>query len=312
MNKKTIFLILVVFLSIACNIGVPSPTQVAVPEPSTQTIVSAPLEIATSTRVIPASTSTPEPLGVFTLAVLVDTTSEPVTREQAQTLVNESSQILHGLTGFVFKMVDFQEIDTGGASRDMVQSYLSVPPAIIPNGIILFSFGDNGDAKRYGGYAYTYIGPEGFRNQFVAPGAIERDLYVGVIHFGHRYAQCGYGDSETPISDVSIGGECRGQTDIACAQKYDYQICSDTVEHLYSSTPTYFSSSTFVHEIMHPFGKLLNKDHYGTAECADVMQSGISNRPYHDDPFDRTLGEFQSYAGICPYVFDSFVNSHTP
>jgi len=312
MNKKTLLLISTLFLTLACNAGASPQTET--PPPASPTIATASIKISTPTETIPSQTptSTPKPLGVFTLSVLVDTTSEPVTREQAQTLVNESSRILYGLTGFVFEMVDFQEINTGASTKDMVQSYLNTSPAIIPNGIILFSFGDNGDAKRYGGYAYTYLGPDGFRNPFIAPGAIQRDLYVGVIHFRHRYAQCGYGDSNTPISDVSIGGECRGQAQVACVGKYDYTICSDTVNHLYASTPTYFSSSTFVHEIMHPFGELLNKDHYGTAECTDMMQSGRSARRYKRDIFDRSLAEFQYYTGMCPYVFDNFVNSYKP
>jgi hypothetical protein len=311
MHRKNLVLSFILLLSAACNIGVPSPTQ----SPAVESLLIAsvtPTEIPTSTKIPPSPVPTPTPLGVFTLSVLVDATSELVTQEQAQTLVDESSQILYQLTGFIFEMIDFQEINITGSTKNMVQSYLDTSPATIPNGIILFSFGDNGDAKRYGGYAYTYPGPEGFRNQFVAPGAIERDLYVGVVHFGHHYAQCGYGASSTPISDVSIGGECRGQAEIACVEKYEYQICSDTVDHLYASTPTYFSSSTFVHEIMHPFGKLLNKDHYGTAECTAVMESGASSRRYKNDIFDRSLREFQYYAGMCPYVFDNFVNSHTP
>jgi hypothetical protein len=312
MNKKTILLSLILSLGLACNIGIPSPTQLpVVAEPSLAVSVP-PTEIVTSTKAAPSQTSTPQPLGVFTLSVLVDTTSESVTREQAGILVNESSQILHELTGFVFEMIDFQEINTGGSTRDMVQSYLDASPAVIPNGIILFSFGDNGDAKRYGGYAYTHPGPDEFRNQFVAPGAIARDLYVGVVHFGHRYAQCGYGDSSTPIGSVSVNGECRGQAEIACVEKYEYQICSDTVDHLYASTPTYFSSSVFVHEIMHSFGTLLDRDHYGTAECTEVMKSGVSDRSYKNDIFDRSLKEFQYYTGMCPYVFDNFIKSHVP
>lgn len=312
MNKKLFPLFSILLLTLACNIGVPSPTEI--PLLSSATIVPAPIETLPPTKIIPSPTSTPAPLGVFTLAVLVDTTSEPVTREQAQILVDESAQILYRLTGFVFEMVDFQEINVGGPTKGMVQSYLDTSPAMIPNGIILFSFGDNGDAKRYGGYAYTYLGPETFHNSFVAPDDIARDIYIGVVHFGHGYAKCGYGDSDTPISDVSIGGECRGQIEIACVEKYDYQMCTDTVDHLYASTPTYFSSSVFVHEIMHPFGDLLNKDHYGTAECTAMMEKLKSKRPYKNEIFDRELKlkESQSYTGMCPYVFDNFINSYKP
>lgn len=310
MNKNTVLLISFLFLTLACNISAPAPTKT--PPPASPTIVPAPIDTIAPTNIVPSPTSPPEPLGVFTLAVLVDTVAEPVTREQAQTLIDESSQILYGLTGFVYEMVDFQELNTGGSIKDMVKSYLSTSPAIIPNGIILFSYGDDNIAKLYGGYAIVYIGPEGFQNSFVAPGGIERDIYVGVIHFGHHYSQCGYGDSTIPISAVSIGGECRGQVEIACTEKFGYQMCSDTVNNLYASTPTYYSSSVFVHEIMHPFGQLLNKDHYGTQECTAMMKSGISQRHYKDEVISLDLTEFQQYTGMCPYVFDNFVNSYKP
>lgn len=121
-------------MTLACNLGVPVPTEIL--SPASPTIVPAPIDIITPTNIIPAPTS--NPLGVFTLSILVDVSSEPVTREQAETIVDESSQILYDLTGFVFDMVDFQEVIGGGSVESMIQNYLNSPPAVIPNGIIIF------------------------------------------------------------------------------------------------------------------------------------------------------------------------------
>jgi hypothetical protein len=233
-----------------------------------------------------------------------------VTREQAQTIVEEASGILFRLTGFKPEMIDFQEVSNGGTTHAIVQEYLESALTAIPDGVILFSFGDDGMAKMYGGYSFTSPGPAGYVSHFVSPYADENVIYVGVIHFGHRYARCGYGDSETPISNVSVDGECRNQPGTACVEKFGYSMCSDAVDDLYASTPTYFASDSFVHEIMHPFGPNGNQDHYGTLECTAAMQSGISTRPYQADPFNAEEADF--YTNMCPFVFDNFVNSYRP
>ncbi len=257
---------------------------------------------------VPTPTPAPEAPNTFSLSVLVDLNSEPVTREQAQMIVDEASGILSGLTGFKMKMIDFQEISSGGTTHAMVQEYVKSTSAVLPNGVILFSFGDDGMAKMYGGYSFTVPGPTGYVNRFISPYGQESDLYVGVIHFGHRFARCGYDDSETKVSDVSIDGECRNQPGTTCVEKFGYSMCSNAVDDLYASTPTYMASSSFVHEIMHPFGPHGNEDHYFTPECTAAMRSGISTRPYHADTFD--LDESSFYVSMCPFVFDNFVKSY--
>ncbi len=302
MKTKVLLFGLLLALTLACNFGSVAPTQVP-PQPLT-TSDAAPTAIA-----IPA-TSTPEAVGVFTLSILVDQTSELVRREQAQTIVDEASDILFGLTSFQLEMIDFQEFSGGGATRSIIQKYLESTPAVQPNGIILFSFGDDGMAKTYGGYAYTLPGPAGYVNPFISPYVHENDLYIGVIHFGHRFARCGYGDSETKISDVSIDGECRNQPGTACVEKFGYSMCSNAVNDLYASTPTYMAASSFVHEIMHSFGPSGNQDHYWTPECTARMKTGISARPYQVDTFNSD--EADHYVNMCPFIFDKFVNSYKP
>lgn len=301
MKSKLSILILALAGTLACIAGSAAPTPAPLPSP--------PVTDPAPTQSLSPATA-PEAEDIFTLAVLVDLTSEPVTREQAHTLVDEASRILFGLTGFKLEMIDFQEFSSGEATAGIVREYLKSVPAVIPNGIVLFSFGDDGRAKLYGGYAYTLPGPTGYVNQFVSPYAHENDMYVGVIHFSHRFARCGYGDSETPVSDVSIDGECRNQPGTACVEKFGYSMCSNLVDDLYASTPTYMASSSFVHEIMHPFGPSGNQDHYWTPECTAAMRSGISLRPYQADSFN--LEESAFYTNMCPFVFDNFVNSYGP
>ena len=96
-------------------------------------------------------------------------------------------------------------------------------------------------------------------------------MYVAVVHFGHKYAACGYGSSETVQSGTALDGECRNQPGMACAQHNGYSMCSDSVPHLYASTPTYFVSSTIVHELLHPFSPGGDLDHYNTPECNTRM-----------------------------------------
>jgi hypothetical protein len=303
---KLIFSLKIIFLISACNVPV-SESVTTVPQ-SIPTLQTVPQPTNTFTP-SPEPTATNAPAGIFKLVVLVDTSAEPVTREQAQIIIDESSQILYRLTNFVFEMVDFREVQ-GGDMRAIADAYLSDPMHVASNGIIIFSYGDDDTAKLYGGYAFTRPGPTGFINQFVAPNSLPNVMYVGVSHFGHRYSQCGYGDSETPISNVSIGGECRGVEGVACVEKFGYQMCSTAVDNLTASTPTYFTSQVFVHEIMHPFGKSTVKDHYFTAECTEIMASGISTRKYTSSEF--ISAESQFYTNMCPYVFDNFINSYNP
>jgi hypothetical protein len=264
---------------------------------------------ATQPPVIPSTEAPPPVRGVFTVAVLVDLNSEPVTQADAQIVIDEASSILYGLTGFTLEMVDFREVRNTSGMNDIVSDYLNGSPAVIPNGILLFSFGDNNNAKIFGGYSITYAVSD-FHNAFQAQYAPTGSVYVGVMDYGHRFARCGYGDSDTPVSDVSIDGECFNQPGTACAEKYGYQMCSTAVNDLYASTSTYMTSSSFVHEMMHPFGPNGNMDHYHTDDCTSLMSTGISQRPYNPETFDSV--ESESYVNMCPFLFDNFVNSYQP
>lgn len=272
-------------------------------------ITSTPLS-ATQPPTVPPTATQPPIRGVFSVAVLVDLDSEPVTQTQAQTVVDEASTILFTLTGVTFEMVDFREMHNLSGMDGIVAEYINGNPATIPDGILLFSFGDGNTASIYGGYSITYTVPDSFQNAFPSQYAPAGSIYVGVMHFNHRFARCGYGDSDTPVSDVSIDGECRNQPGTSCVQKYGYQICSTSVDDLYASTPTYFLSASFVHEMMHPFGPSGNLDHYWTDECTATMTTGVSQRPYNSVTFDRHEGDL--YVNMCPYVFDNFVYSYQP
>jgi hypothetical protein len=287
-----------------CNLPSP-PTSIPTPVPDrgpTPTMTESP------PTPMPA-TPTPSHRGTFTVAVLVDLDSEPVTREQAEGVINEASRIMAGLTDFTLTMIDFREVHNQGGMGRIVSDYLADPQISIPNGILLFSFGDQNFAKTMGGYSLTHAVP-GYRNPFQAKYVPSGSVYVGVMNYGHKFARCGYGDSEIPIGRVSIGGECRNQPGIACIEKYGYQMCSSSVDDLYASTPTYFISASFVHEMMHPFGPNGNMDHYWSPDCTNAMTSGASTRSYNSVAFD--LAEADAYVNMCPFVFDNFVNSYHP
>ena len=253
---------------------------------------------------IPTSTGNPaQPAGAFSVAVIVDLNSEPVSREQAQAVVSEASSRLHPLTSISMLMSDFVEDADGGSTQDMASRFVNSHRGAEPNGLVVFSAGDGGQARLHGGYGYAMAGLEGFRNSFVSPVTGSGQIYLAVVYFSSRYAECGYDGSETVKGGTSLGSECRNQPGTACAQHNGYSICSDALSHLYASTPTYYVSSTIVHELLHLFSPGGDQDHYDTPECRARM--GYPEQ-FHD------LQEAQYHNLLCPYVYEAFAKSYQP
>jgi hypothetical protein len=235
----------------------------------------------------------------LSVAVIVDTGSEAVTREQAQGVAQEANKLLRQLTPFGLEITDFVE-DKGGSTNDMASRFIA-SQAALPDGIVIFSFGDGNQAKLYGGYSYALDAPHDFRNSFVSPVAGGGQIYVAVVHFSHKYAACGYGGSETVQGTHSLDGECRNQPGTACVQQNGYSMCANAIGNLYMSTPTYFPASTIIHELLHPFAPGGDKDHYGTPECNARMG-------YPAGFFD--LQESQYHNDLCPDIYQHFVDGY--
>ena len=167
----------------ACNLpSNAAPTEVFAEEAPTASMDVLPTGTTVLETAIPAMTNTAASAparGVFTLSILVDTTSEPVTREQAQVLVDEASAIFERLTGFTLEMVDFREYNSGMSS--ILGNYFNDPAYVRSDGIIIFSYGDNGDARLYGGYAFEVPGSSGFVSRFNSPYTDPNSVYVSVV-----------------------------------------------------------------------------------------------------------------------------------
>jgi hypothetical protein len=241
--------------------------------------------------------------GALTVAVIVDTRSESVSRAQAQEAVDEAGRLLRQLTPFTIVMTDFSEDGGGGSTNDMASRYIAAHTAALPNAIVLFSYGDGGQARLQGGYNYAIAAPAGYRNTFASPVTGANQVYVAVVHFSHRYAECGYGGADTVQSSTSLDGECRNQPGTPCVQQNGYSMCQNAVGDLYMTTPTYFVASTIVHELLHPFASSGDADHYNTPECNARMG-------YPPGFFD--LLESQYHNGLCPDVYDNFIRSYQP
>ncbi len=305
-------LMLVTLTLLSCTLGsVSSSTPIVIPAASTVPTAnliptakptaqpsSSPTSIVVPTIAPPAST----PIGSFKVVVIVDDRSEPVSRDQAQTVIQEASLSLKRLTQIEMLMIDFVDDNSGGVSSSLANNYLA-HAAKIPNGIVIFSFGDDGQAKLYGGYSMLVTVPNSGRNAFVSPLQGSDKVYVAVIHFSHRFAVCGYKDVGDLVSATAIDGECRNQPGTACVQRNGYSMCANLIDALYASTPTYFAASTIVHEFLHPFGASSSDDHYGTPACNAIM--GMT-------PAQIDLNQDELYNGICPYIYDRFKAGYQP
>lgn len=252
-----------------------------------------------------AETLLGEATGVFKVAMLVDLTSEPVDREAAEAVLEESSQILQERTGFVFELIDYREMEPGGTIQEMAFTYLETLAPETPNGLVIFSYGDNDMARHYGGYSGWIDGPGEYRNDFVSPVAGDQHVYLAVMHWSHRFGICGYGGGEEVISDVSIDGECRNQPGIPCVEKYGYSMCSALVDDLYASTPTFMTAAGIVHEFLHPFGVGTSDDHYATPACKEIMGWTEENWTFSSE-------ESQSYLNMCPHIYAAFDRGYQP
>jgi hypothetical protein len=304
-----VWLVVVMVSLTACNLpGQVTEVPPAATEQETDIPTEEPTEAVIVTETDPIVAETEAPLAMYTMAVIVDLSSEPVTREQAQSAITDASQIFQGLTGYGIEMVDYVEMTPEGSERrsDLPQRYIDTHQGQLPDGIVMFSFGNDDSAWLYGGYAgSTYI-TSGYASHFPIDGDPTL-MTISTVHFGHRYAICGYDEEtrQTVISDVSIGGECRNRPGTPCVEMYGYSMCSTAVDDLYASTPTYFTATSIVHEIAHPYGLHGVMDHYGTEICMEEMGWDGSNWTF-------SLADSQEWVAMCPYVYDRIVASYQP
>jgi hypothetical protein len=301
--KQSLFPICFLLLSsIAC--GTSSPASLVTP---TSLFGSAPPPTAPATIVPgtswPPANTAPAAEPQFAVSVIVDATMEQVSEEQARAVISEASGYLREFSPYGLVMIDFVQDRNGGSTSDMVSRYMATRSAFPPNGVVVFSAGDNQAAKTSGGYGFNLPLGGSFKNAFVSPATGANQLYVAVADYNYKYMACGYGGGDNVQSATSLPGECRGQTGITCVSNNGYSMCSNAVGNLYTSTPTHAVSSMIVHGLLHNFGPNGDQDHYATPECNARMG-------YPQGFFD--LQESEYYNGLCPFVYEEFTKSYSP
>ncbi len=258
--------------------------------------------IAAATEDAAVGPTTPTPS--FAISILVDLDSEPVPADGLATALEEASSLLQGRTGFVFTLLEVVEGRPTDSIGPWVSEYLAGRAPPLPNGVVVFSYGDDDFARSRGGYSFNVPAPAGFVNSFIAPVAGSGSVYVAVLHWGHRFGACGYDEAGDLVSAVAIDGQCRNQPGTTCITHNGYSMCANVVDDPYASTPTSFVAANFVHEFLHPFGLHLNYDHYGTAECREAMGWGSE--------WVFTNADASYWLNMCPYVYDNFRTSYRP
>ena len=287
---------------IACISSSPPLTQAATPLLPTASAVTE--TSSTSQPIEPTlqATAAVQSQPGFKAAVIVDTASEQVSREQAQSIFNEASGFLKEFTPFGLEMVDYVEDGSGGSTRDMVTRYMSGHAANPLNGIVIFSLGDGGQARLSGGYGYSVPMDEN-QNAFVSTVGGANQIYVAVVDFTYKYMACGYGGSDTASSSSSLQGECGNQIGTACVQQNGYSMCQNAVGNLYMSTPTHFVSSAIIRGLLHNFGAGGEQDNYAAPECNSRMVYPAGFFYFQESEY---------YNGLCPFIYEDFTKSYQP
>ncbi len=246
---------------------------------------------------------TPPP-PAFKIAVIVDAATDPISREEAEMVIADVEPRFLELTGFRLETIEFVEDSRGGSMERIATSYME-QAAEIPNGILLFSVGDDERAVINRAYSLRVPGPEDYRNPFISPipGVGDSHVYIAVVQFNYLYAACGYEGTELVQSPFSSGDECRGVEGERCAEWEGLQVCPVALPFLEGKTRIDMAAEPVVHEFMHPFGLGGADAHYGTEACNLAM----GQEPNY---FDEAEGIF--YNGMCPNVYDAFKNSYNP
>ena len=254
---------------------------------------------------LPALTACVPETPHFKIAVIVDTATDPVSREDVEAVLTLVAPEFIELSGFQLETIEILENSRGGSIERIATDFLQRAREV-PNGILIFSVGDDNRAKINRAYAQQVPGPEGFRNPFVSPIPHLEDshVYIAVVQFNHLFAACGYGGADTIQSPVSIGDECRGEVGSACAAWEGMQVCEIALPFLEGRTRIDMVAEPIVHEFLHPFGLLGGPDNnYGTEACNLAMG-------WPPDHFDEE--EARANAGMCPNVVENFSNSYHP
>lgn len=244
------------------------------------------------------------PPPAFKIAVIVDAATDPVSREEVEEVLALVAPRFLELTGFRLETLAIVEDGRGGSIERIATQYLE-QASETPNGILIFSVGDDDRAKINRAYAQRVPGPEGFRNPFVSPipDVGDSHVYIAVLQFNHLYAACGYAGMDTIQSPFSSGDECRGVEGETCAQWEGLQVCPVALPFLEGRTRIDMAAEPVVHEFMHPFGLGGPDAHYGTEACNVAMG-------WKPDHYDEV--EDKSYNGMCPNVYGVFKDSHKP
>ncbi len=300
-HKLSLFL-LAMLVVLACGSTAPaSPTSVLPPEPS---LFATPFPASPAAASMPAGTlAAAGPQRAFRVAVVVDATTEVVSPAQVQAVMSDAQKNFLDLTGFPWVLTDTVSDGLGGSTAEMVNRFVQAHASSLPDGLLVFSYGEGGQARASGGYSYSVPGPAGYRNRFVSPVTGGDRLYVAVVDFSFRYAPCGYGGGDALKSGISIDGECSNQRGTACVAHNGYSMCSTVVGDLYSSTPGYYAARTAIHEFMHFFSPGGDQDHYATPHCNAQMG-------WPQGFYDNIEAEYHN--DLCPFVYGNFLKSYQP
>ena len=230
----------------------------------------------------------------FVVDVIVDQSSFNPYLTEIQEVIKVTDFKLNQLTGVNLELRKVYYLDTLGESTNSYKDSLQYKKILndkAVNGVIVLTKEFN--TEEQGGFSVSYEFPD-YCNGFKSPKVGQNIIYYAYMDWEHKYASCGYNyDTDEHISNVSIGGECRGIQGTPCVFNGNYYICENAQEYFYSEFNN-FMGSLFIHEMMHPFGEHGNYDHYGASSCLQ-------------EEFD--LATSQYYCGMCPNVYENFKNS---
>ncbi|MFZ5365112.1 MAG: hypothetical protein ACOZBH_02865 [Patescibacteria group bacterium] len=239
--------------------------------------------------------------GVLDVDIIVDDDSGyNINSGEIATFFTIARNELYKRTGRVMEKrnIDFLPLGNGTES-DMVREHLS-KQLMIPEAIIIFTFGNGNSAKIFGGYSAHYFLDTQFCSEFRGTSNV---IPLIITDWHHWYARCGYDDNLNRISDVSIEGECGNIRGTTCVLRDDkeYYMCENYMNDLYSNL-NFETAALVIHELLHQYQAGGVSMHYGTAECIETLNSNLLQDP------NFRINSQKNY-GMCPTSYEFLRNS---
>lgn len=158
---------------------------------------------------------------------------------------------------------------------------------------------------------YAQFSEGDYCNRFYAPVTKSQGIYIAFVDWTHYYGWCGYDRPHylstgewKKISDVSVGGECKGAQGLECVydSEQEFYFCPNLLNDPQQKL-SFSTGWAIAHELLHSYGMSdAFGHHWGHKKCRLYYGEG-SNVDYYN--VAKNYLDIGKYLTLCPYIIQN-------